>query len=127
MKTEFKVLDMDGHIIHDNEIQLSHIGNEKCKERIMTITQDGILKISLKFKLEDGKIVNPELMKIICDGSGQIIGNEYSENIKPEEHAVETNFDLEEYKQKILSDFAVWLDSEDWQAMLEAYNNGEEE
>lgn len=123
MKTKISISDTDGHIIHDEEIQLSHIGNEKCKERILMITQDGILKISLKFKLEDGKIINPDLMKIICDGSGVTIGDEFIGNVKPEE---QTNFDLEGYKQQILSDFAMWMDTEDWQTMLEAYNNGEE-
>lgn len=31
-----------------------------------------------------------------------------------------------EYKQQVISDFAVWMDTEDWQILLEAYNDGEE-
>jgi len=118
MKTELQIVDTDGHVIRNEEIQL--LDND-CKERIIMITQDGILKISLKFKLEEGKIVNPDLMKIVCDGSGVTIGDEFIGNVISEE-----KIDLEAYKQEILSDFAIWMDSEDWQSMLEAYNNGEE-
>ena len=119
MKTEFKVIDSNGFIFQDTEIQLP---DNNCKERIVMITQDNILKIMLKFKLEDGKIVNPDLMKIICDGSGVTIDDEFIGNVKPQEHV-----DLEAYKQEILSDFAMWLDCDDWQSMLEAYNGSEEE
>ena len=123
MKTEINIVDTDGHIIHDAEIQLSQPDIiDNCNKRIVMMIQDGILKIILKFKLEDGKIINPELMKIIADGSGVTVGDEFIKNIKPQEQTI----DLEEYKQGILSDFAMWIDSEDWQNMLEAYNNGEE-
>lgn len=79
MKAELLEIDGENGLVIDSKIiTLTKLvkGRKDSNKRIIMLIQEGETRLSIKFEIKDGKIVNPKLLNVISSKNGLTLAKE---------------------------------------------------